>query len=190
MPSVKNTKPKDQGRLVQGLTVLEFLIGIAAIAIVVLVSIPGSTLLLEKYRLKTTETSLLQSLELAKLESQSRNSTVVVCPSSNGHSCRRDDEWNHGWIVFSDGNGNGTVQEIELIRSFEKPHQRIRIEATGATRSRASFNMTGLISDHDSLTGNFRICHDGSSAAPKLIEVETDGWVKRLPAQDGSCEQG
>jgi len=187
---VKNKKTKAQHKLSQGLTVLEFLIGVAAVAIVVLVSLPGSTLLLEKYRLKTTESSLLQSIELAKLEAQSRSSTVVVCPSSNGHSCRRDEDWNHGWIVFSDGNGNGTVQDIELIKAFETSNQRIRIESTGATRSRASFTMTGLISDHDALTGKFRICHEGSSADPRLVEVETDGWVKRLSPQDDSCEQG
>lgn len=176
-------------RLILGLSVLELLIILAALAVVVLISVPGSTMLLEKYRLKTTETSLLNSLELAKMEAQLRSSTVVVCPSSNGHSCRRDNNWNYGWVVFSDGNGNGTVQDIELIKSVTA-HERIRIEAAGATRSRAAFTMTGLLSDHDAITGQFTICLKDSDATPRLVAIEPDGWVKMMPPQDASCDLG
>lgn len=166
------------------------LIILAATAIVVMVSVPGSTLLLEKYRLKTTERSLLKSLELAKLEAQHRSSTVIVCPSSNGHSCRRDADWNHGWVVFSDGNGNGTVQDIELIESVTAPHERIVIRAAGATKSRASFTLTGLVSDHDSGTGQFIICMKDSGAAPRLVEIEADGWIKMMPPREELCDFG
>ena len=114
------------------------------------------------------------------MEAMKRSSTVIVCPSSNGHSCRRDNNWDHGWVVFSDGNGNGTVQDIELVESFPAPHERIMIEAVGATKSRASFNSTGLRSDHDAMTGQFRICMKGSSAAPRLIEVEADGFLYNM----------
>ncbi len=175
---------------VPGLTVLEMLIILAAIVIVALVSVPGSIQLIEKYRLKSTEKSLLNSLELAKKEAQLRSSTVIVCPSSNGHSCRRDNDWNYGWIVFSDGNGNGTVQDIELIDSVTAPNERIRIEAKGATKSRAAFTMTGLRSDQDAMTGEFKICLTESTAAPRLVTVESDGWVKLVPPQEQNCEIG
>lgn len=185
----KKTKNKRR-RIVLGLSALELLIILAAITIVIMISAPGATILLEKYRLKETEKSLLSGLELARMEAQLRSSVVVVCPSSNGHSCRRDNDWNYGWVVFSDGNGNGTVQDIELIKSFVAPNQRIRIEATGATTSRAAFTTTGLLSDHDALTGQFRICMDDSSAAPRLIEIHTDGWVTPILSNDESCETG
>jgi len=173
-----------------GISVLEVLIGLAAVTIVVLVAIPNSTVLLEKYRLKTTEASLLNGLELARTEAQLRSTTVVVCPSSNGHSCRRDGNWNHGWVVFSDGNGNGTVQDIELIKAFEAPHQRINIEATGATESRAAFTATGLLSDQIILSGQFKICMQDSIAPPRMVEVEPDGWVNHIRSQDESCKTG
>jgi type IV fimbrial biogenesis protein FimT len=188
LQSSNNKKGSRPRHIVPGLSVLEMLIILAAVAIVVLISVPGSTLLLEKYRLKTTEKSLLISLELAKVEAQRRSSTVIVCPSSNGHSCRRDQDWNYGWVVFSDGNGNGTVQDIELIDSVTAPHGRIRIEAKGATKSRASFTMTGLLSEHDASTGEFKICINGSGAAPRLIAVEPDGWVKLVPPENENCE--
>ena len=187
MQSKNNNTARSRQYPFLGLTGLELLIVLAAIAIVVLISVPGSTILIEKYRLKTTETSLLTSLELAKMEAQARSSTVIVCPSSNGHSCRRDNNWNYGWVVFSDGNGNGTVQDIELIKSVPAPHERIRIEATGATTTRASFTMTGLMGDNDAVTGRFKICMEESNADPRLVEVQTDGWITLVPLQDESC---
>jgi len=190
LPSVnKKTTGKRPARHF-GLSALEVLIFLAAIAIVVLISVPGSTLLLEKYRLKTTQNSLIDTLELAREEAHARNSTVVVCPSSNGNSCRRDNDWNFGWVVFSDGNGNGTVQDIELIKSFEAPPDRIKIEAEGATQSRAAFTTTGLLSHGDSLTGRFRICMNDSAAEPRVLEVRTDGWVQMVAPDNQSCGNG
>lgn len=173
----------------RGMTVLELLIVFAALAVVVLISIPGSTLLLEKYRLSSASSQLSGSLELALSEAGARSSTVRVCPSSNGNSCRSDGNWNHGWIVFSDGNGDGKVQEIELIRSFEAPHQNISIAARGAVVSNASFTMTGLVADNNALTGRFQICHRDSGTSPTVVEVDADGWVQRSTDQSRLCGQ-
>jgi len=174
----------------QGLSVLELLIVVAAIAIVVLITVPGSTMLLEKYRLKTSSTSLLDGLELAKSEAQLRSSTVKVCPSSNGHSCRKDGNWNYGWVVFSDGNGNGTVQDIELIRAFEAPNQKIRITAQGAVEKMASFNVTGLIGENGVQTGRFEICVRDSDSPPKILTVNAEGWVQLVAVHNESCLAG
>lgn len=190
MQNPDNKNGTRERRLAAGLSVLEMLIILAALAIVIMVAVPGSTLLLEKHRLKTTEKSLLNSLELAKLEAQQRSSTVIICPSSNGHTCRRDDNWNYGWLVFSDGNGNGTAQEIELIESVIVPHERILIQAAGATESRVSFTTTGLMSNNDSSSGEFRICLKGSSADPRTVSIEADGWVKVVPPGNDRCELG
>ena len=172
----------------QGLSVLEILIVLAGITIVVLISVPGSNMLLEKYRLKTTSVELLDGLELAKLEASMRSSTAQMCPSSNGHSCRNDGNWNHGWLVFSDGNGNGTVQDIELIRSFSAPNQAIRIVAEGAVQKTASFTLTGLVEGNGAQTGLFKICLNGSESPPSLVSVDEEGWVNMVPANGEVCE--
>jgi len=190
VPSENQKATMNRPFSIRGLSALEVMIIVAAIAVIGLITFPGTTLLLEKYRLKTTETSLLKSLEMAKMEAQARSSTVVVCPSSNGNSCRRDNDWSYGWVVFSDGNGNGTVQDIELIHASGAPNARIRIFAEGATQSRAAFTSTGLVSHGDSLTGQFRICLNDSSADPRILEVEADGWIRLVPPVDASCDNG
>lgn len=174
----------------QGFTILEVLITLAAIAIVVSVTVPGSNMLLEEYRLKTASGKLVSGLEMARSEAHQRGLTVMMCPSSNGHSCRRDGDWSMGWLVFTDGNGNGTVQDIELIKAFEAPHQKVNILAQGAIQNHAAFTATGLSADNGKQTGKFQVCLHGSNAKPKIVEVDSEGWIQQVKVHDEVCETG
>jgi len=173
-----------------GLTVLEVMIVLAAIGIVVLIAVPGSSLFLDKHRMKVSSDSIIMGLELARSEARARGSAVVLCPSSNSHTCRSDGDWNYGWIVFSDGNGNGTVQDIELIQAFGAPSQNIRIKADGALQKRAAFTATGLIANGNFHSGQFQICLQDSKNPATLVKVDADGWVQKIPNPDGACVNG
>jgi len=179
-----------KGEKAYGLTVLELLITLAAIGVVVLVAVPGSNLLLEKYRLKSASNSIVTGLELARTEAGARSSTVILCPSSNGHTCRHDGNWDYGWIVFSDGDGNGSVQDIELIRSFEAPNSEIHVVADGALRQKAAFTATGLVGNAQASSGRFLICLQDSDAPPAVVNVDADGWIQKIPASEQSCTTG
>ncbi len=174
----------------RGLTVLELMIGLAALGVVVLIAVPGSTLLLDKYRMKVTSDAIITGLELAKSEANARSAEVILCPSSNGHTCRKDGDWNHGWLVFSDGNGNGSVQEIELIQAFDAPSEKIRISADGALKNWAAFTATGLVGDNDAESGQFRICLQDPNSSAILLTVAADGWVQKMPPGDKACLEG
>ena len=171
-----------------GFTVVELLIGLTAIAIVILLAVPGASMAIEKYRLKNASGNLFTGLELARTEAYKRSSTVRVCPSSNGRNCRTDGNWNLGWLVFSDGNGNGTVQEIELIRVFKAPDQHVSISASGAVQTMASFNVAGLVQDNGDSQGEFEICLKASGSEPRIVAVEQEGLAKFLPPQNRTCE--
>ena len=171
-----------------GMTVLELLIILTALAIVILISVPGASYLLETYRLKQATTQLVDSLNRAQSEAISRASVVRVCPSSDGRFCRRDGDWSQGWLVFSDGNGDGVVHDIELLQSFDAPHESVRILAEGAVVNKASFNASGLVEDNDSQSGEFRICYLGSNSRVKSITVSPDGWVEMTRTGAKGCK--
>ena len=170
----------------QGMTVIELLIILAAVAIVVLISVPGSTMVMEHYRLKSISSDLVGGLNLAKGEALRRNSTVRVCPSSNGRFCRTDGNWNHGWLVYSDGNADGTVQEIEFIEAFNSPGDKVWIIASGAVENIASFTLAGLVPENEYQSGEFHICHKGAEARAKTISIDQDGWVEASPIEKAS----
>lgn len=170
-----------------GMTLVEVLIILAAIAIVVLISVPGSTMVLEHYRLKSASGDLLSGLNLAREEAIKRSSTVRVCPSSNGRFCRSDGNWDQGWLVYTDGNADGTVQEIELIQAFPAPNEHIRIVAGGAVENAASFTVSGLMDHNKYASGEFHVCHDGTESRAKTIQIDSDGWVQTFPIEKGSA---
>ncbi|MEE4293564.1 MAG: GspH/FimT family protein [Xanthomonadales bacterium] len=175
-----------------GLTVIELIIIVSVIAIVAVISIPGSTVVLENFRLKTTSSQLSDSLDLALGEAQRRGGTVRVCPSSNARFCRTDGDWNHGWLVFSDGNGDGTVQEIELIKSFSAPSSHVRIFATGAVQKSASLTMSGLVPANEAEQGEFHVCLEGLNPRTKVVRIDESGTVEISRTQSGSgiCSRG
>ena len=171
----------------KGMTLIEVLIILSAIAIVVMISVPGSTMVLEHYRLKSASGDLLSSLNIAREEAIKRSSTVRVCPSANGRFCRSDGNWDQGWLVYTDGNADGAVQEIELIQSFPAPSEHIHIVAGGAVENSASFTVSGLIDQNKYVSGEFHVCHDGIESRAKTIQIDSDGWVQTFPIEKGSA---
>lgn len=173
-----------------GMTAIELLIVISAIAVLVLVAVPGSSMLLARHHLNSASGDLLSALNRAKNEAASRNSTVRVCPSSDGRVCRRDGDWGAGWLVYTDGNGDGKVQDIERIEAFDAPSDKVRIVARGAVATAASFNLTGLVPAAGQETGGFQICYPESRLKPRIIAIEADAWVHLLPVEDPGCIEG
>lgn len=171
-----------------GLTVIELLLILAALAVVILVSVPGASMLMEHYYLKNASGNLVSGLNLARSEAAKRSSIVRMCPSSNGRFCRSDGDWSYGWLVYTDGNADETVQDIELIQSFKAPGEKVRIVARGAVKQSASFTLSGLVADPEAPTGEFDVCLPGSSAASRTILIDSDGWVQLVPDDHNRCQ--
>jgi len=174
----------------QGLSVIELLLGITAIGIVILLTVPFAPGVMGKYQLWRVSSDLATGLELARTEAIKRSSIVRVCPSSNGISCRRSGGWDNGWLVFSDGNANGTAQEIEFIRAFKAPNKSISIVGDGAVQSMASFNPLGLVPDKGSNDGEFWICTQHSDKDSRILVVDVEGWTQITPGTNKICETG
>jgi type IV fimbrial biogenesis protein FimT len=187
----QNQGSQTQGKpTARGMTVVELLIIVSALAVVILLAVPGSSMLIENYRLKSTSSNLVEGLNLARGEALRRGSTVRVCPSSDGRLCRSDGDWAQGWLVYTDGNGDGVVQDIELIRAFEGPNEHVRIVSRGAAETGAAFTVAGLVPANGSDSGEFVVCHAGSSREARSILVDYEGWVSLASDPAGACGNG
>jgi type IV fimbrial biogenesis protein FimT len=173
-----------------GITVVELLIGFTVIAIIALVAAPGLSGLLRSQQIGNAASELARSLSLAKNEAGKRHSTVRVCPSSDGLSCRQDGDWNRGWLIFSDGNGDGSPQEFERIRAYDPPNENIRVKSSGAVTNVAAFTVAGLVENNASEKGEFTVCHVDSNSDPKKILVDSEGWVSLAKGDSAACLDG
>lgn len=170
-----------------GVTVVELLIGFTVIAVIALIAAPGVSGLLQSHQIGNVASELARSMSLAKTESGKRHSTVRVCPSSDGISCRQDGDWNRGWLVFSDGNGDGSPQEFERIKAYDPPNEKIRIKSSGAITEVAAFTVAGLVKNNNSDKGEFTICHLHSRSQSKKILVDSEGWVNLVKSDSKAC---
>jgi type IV fimbrial biogenesis protein FimT len=187
--TVKKNKSKTTSRNQRGMTAIELLIALAAVGLVILISVPGASMLIEHYRLKSTSSDLVSGLYLARAEAISRASTVRVCPSDDGTSCRTDGNWSTGWLVYTDGNGDGLVQDIELLEAFAAPNEHVHIVALGAAQKAAAFTPTGLVQNNGAAKGEFVLCY-GENNSAKAILIDPDGWVSLIPTDGRVCRTG
>ena len=173
-----------------GMTAIELLIWLSVLAIIVLIAVPGSAMLMGYYRLHTVSSELVDDLYLARSEALNRASTVRVCPSDDGKSCRSDGDWSEGWLVYSDGNADGKVQDIELIEAFAAPRKHMYIIASGAAQEVVGFTATGLVRDNGAASAEFILCPADFNADPRAVVVDADGWVSLAAADGRACGAG
>ena len=173
---MKNVSHNVSFRALAGLTVVEVLIGLTAIAIVAMLSAPVIDGLLQEHYLKKTSANLLSSLTLAQNEAARRGSIAKLCPSSDGKSCRPDGDWNQGWIVFVDSNANHVPEAVEIVEVYGPPKGAVRVEANDSFSSSAEFSFEGLlIDDHQQGNGKFRLCYGDQKPGYREILVDARG---------------
>jgi type IV fimbrial biogenesis protein FimT len=105
-----------------GFTLSEMLVVTAIVAILLGIAIPSYRYITNSYRISGEVNSLLGDLQYARAEALREGQFVTVCVSSNGLACDGAGvNWAKGWIVFSDPNGNATVDAGELVLKVQQP---------------------------------------------------------------------
>jgi type IV fimbrial biogenesis protein FimT len=91
-----------------GFTLVELLVTLTVAAILLASAVPAFRDMIQNNRIAVQANAMVGALNLARSEAVKRGVTVQVCKSSNGATCVAGaGNWQIGWIVFSDINGNG-----------------------------------------------------------------------------------
>jgi type IV fimbrial biogenesis protein FimT len=86
----------------------------------------GMTGMVQDTRMTTAVNQFMGELNLARSEAIKRGSATSICASATGSGCQESREWNAGWIMFSDTNGNSKLESGESI---------LRVQQTGTLKS-------------------------------------------------------
>jgi type IV fimbrial biogenesis protein FimT len=84
-----------------GFSMIELAVVLAVAAVLLGVGIPNLRPLIEQQRLRSTVNDLFAALDLTRSEAIGRGSRVELAPADP-----RGADWNRGWVVFVDRNGN------------------------------------------------------------------------------------
>jgi type IV fimbrial biogenesis protein FimT len=103
-----------------GFTLVETLIAMAVVAVLLAIGIPSFQFVTNSNRIAAEINGLLGDMQYARSEAIKEGNPVTVCVSSNGTSCAGTNTWQSGWIVFSDLNGNATVDPGDVLLRVQK----------------------------------------------------------------------
>jgi type IV fimbrial biogenesis protein FimT len=149
----------------------------AVIAITMVFASPNIVTFIKNYRITTQTNSLLGDLQLARNNSVSLGLPVSLCASSDGATCSGSN-WSAGRIVFTDANGNGTVDAATdtILRVTEAlTAGNTIIPGNLVSAGLIQFRPSGLSSGVTGGGATFTLCDNRAGAFGRKVTVSPTG---------------
>lgn len=175
-----------------GLTLLELLVTLMALSIAVSIAIPSFRELTLNNRISSQLNSLSGTLAYARSSAASRpGAFVVMCASSDGASCSGSANWENGWIVFRDVDGDSAVDagddEILRVNSGLNGGNTLRTRGFSGVNSAIRFNPEGMLVGANA-AGTFIVCDGRGAGSAASLVVSGAGQVRIV--RDGNDHTG
>ncbi len=174
----------------KGFTLLELMVTIAIVGILVGIAIPNFTSIIIINRLTTSANELVTALNLARSEAIKRGIQVTV--RNKGPST----QWESGWDVFVDINGNETLNdngnatlceatEDCLLRTYAAlPNGYTLRTGSSSYDDYAAYLPSGL--SNVSVGDTFRLCHGSETTTSRAVTINSLGRA-RVSTGTTSC---
>lgn len=155
-----------------GFSLIELLVTVAVAALLAAYALPGLTEFSNRQRQLANVNTLISSLYLARNEAITRNSDVMVCKSANGLTCTRQGEWEQGWLIFEDRNGDRVLNEDETVLAHQSRLNGVTVyyRAFGSVNY-IFYNARGITNTN----GTYTFCDSGSSATARAVIIAKTG---------------
>ncbi len=153
-----------------GFTLYELLTTMLIVGVVLTLGVPNLLEFRQNSRMSAAANDLHSSFHTARTEASRSKSNVTICASNNSMSDNPTcaGEFEDGWIVFHDLNGDIAVDAGESIfRSFPAVNQDINITSSAGTADYFAFGPTGQ--------GRGTVASVGSPPVDRLILCDGRG---------------
>jgi len=132
----------------RGFSLIELLVTIAIAGVLLAVGLPSFRDFMASSEMAATNNSLVYSVQIARSTSMERLVPSGVCVSSNSMdddaACDAGADYNEGWIVYADDNGNGVRDDVEdILDRSEAPGPAFTFTPAEVFASQIYFNDSG-----------------------------------------------
>ena len=173
----------------RGFTLIEVMVVVSILAVLIAIAAPSFTPMIERWRVQQVVKQLEDTLYYGRSEAIKRSGRVVIQKLPNSASCTTASttEWDCGWFVCDDTNGNGTCQTTEpVLQRYDTPAniQVTRPSGTGAT---IQLNRWGLV---NGAWLGFSLVPKGKTTtdqAARGLCMSSGGRIRIIPQQDIPC---
>lgn len=168
-----------------GFTLIELLVTLALTLTLLSIGIPSLQSLAAGSRQTAEINSFVRHLKLARSEAVKSGRDHVLCPSADLSHCRDDTTWQRGFILFEDGNEDGTRDAEEPLDHVNRPTGQIGIDMQSTEgRTYITFRADGR-SAGSNLTLTF--CDPAGAVPPKAVILSNSGRARISPTDpDGN----
>jgi type IV fimbrial biogenesis protein FimT len=169
----------------RGFTLLELIIIIGILGLTMAFAAPGLSTMIKNNRISGSANDFVAALQFAKAESASRINPVTMCKRNPaGTACLATGDWQQGWIVFSDINGDAAVGAADtVLLRHEALDARITFGGTAGVATAVTYRPAGTTSVTS--TEVLILCDDrGFADSAKGILVTITGRGAVMKASD------
>lgn len=157
-----------------GFTLIELLMTLAVAAILAMIAAPALGNLLARVRESGAEARIAGTLRHARMAAVMENTRIIVCPSDDGRHCRPGYDWQHGWIVAPDADGDDQPDAGRQLVAALPPMAAGSRVITSSGRTHIIFHPNGNAAGSNA---RFTICH-GRDHEGKSVVVSNSGRVR------------
>jgi type IV fimbrial biogenesis protein FimT len=175
-------------------TLVELLITLAIAGIFASLAGPSFSTMLKNNSMAIETNTLLSHINSARSEAIKRGNNVVLCKSSNNTSCTTSDNWEQGWIMYSDANNNNTLATdgTEDILRVQQKLSNSTLAGNTPYKNRIVYRPTGRSSQAGALIlcadmdGDGDIEDDDDFSSGHAIIISTTGRPRSADTSESS----
>ena len=157
----------------RGLTLLEATMVMAIGLILGAIALPYMRKLSERQSAISSANLLITHIAFARNHAVTQRRIAILCPSSDGNSCRADNNWSFGWLVMDSALNPTTTTSTRILMTAQlSANTRVHIYSNKG-RTRLRYLPDGRSSGANT---SFRICTSGVMLSK--IVVSNGGRVR------------
>lgn len=178
------TSPKHSSN--RGFSMIELLVTLTVVGILMAVALPNLSDMVKSNAVAAQSNHFSTTINLARSEAVKRNLNVFICVR-DGSACTTSGEWEDGWIVFADINGNNALDAGEEISLIDGLTTNYTLRSSVTSLDWLAFGSDGRAQSNASVfTGvNFTLCPPGPAANPTDARIITMNSVGRTSLAKG-----
>jgi len=176
-----------------GFTLIELMTGLAVVAILTVLALPGYQALPGRGLREASLSALAADIRLARSTAITRNRAVVLC-KRHQTLCTTDGGWEQGWLIYVDQGRSGVKDDTDaVIRQQTGWGHGLTLRGNTPVRNRIRFRPDGALSGIsgaivacDTRMGNYAT----NRAEARILIIATTGRLRTVRGDEYSSITG